>query len=75
MAQELTDQMIGTYIDDIRKLERIIEEHSAYILTINNKINNIKAIMKNNCNHIPTIDHNSMNEHTEYYCSRCLSSL
>jgi len=75
MAQQLTDQMIGTYINEIRKLEYIIEEHSAYILTINNKINNIKTIMKNNCNHIPMIDHNSMNERTEYYCSRCLSSL
>lgn len=34
-------------------------------------IKNIKKILLNNCNHVKEINHDSYNEHTEYYCSKC----
>jgi hypothetical protein len=75
MAHQLSDNIIKDYLVQIKNMELIIEEHMSYISTIQTKINNIKIIMKNNCKHIPTIDHNAMNEHTEFYCSKCLCSL
>ena len=75
MSQQLTDTMIINYIEELRNINYIINDHLSYISTLNNKIQYIKNILQNNCKHIPTIDHNSTSERTEYYCSRCLSSL
>jgi hypothetical protein len=75
MTHQLTDNMIANYFVQIKNMEDIIKEYKSYISTVQAKIDTIKTIMKNNCKHIPMIDHNAMNEHTEYYCSRCLSSL
>jgi hypothetical protein len=75
MSQQLSDIDINNYLNQINHMERIIKEYSSHIQLAQNNINNIKIIMKNKCNHTPTIDHSAMNEHTEYYCSRCMSSL
>jgi hypothetical protein len=75
MTQQLSDIDINNYLNQIKNMERIIKEYSSNIQSAQTNITNIKTIMKNNCNHIPTIDHSAMNEHTEFYCSRCMSSL
>jgi len=75
MSHQLNDNIVKDYLVQINNMELIIEEQKSYISEIQTKINTIKTFMKNNCKHIPMIDHNTMNEHTEYYCSKCLCSL
>lgn len=75
MTEQLSDATIISYINEIKKLERMVNDYKSYISIVLTKINSIKNFIRNNCNHTPTIDYSSINEHTEYHCSRCLSSL
>jgi len=45
------------------------------IIEIETNIINIKKYLLNNCDHEKIIDINSMNERTEYICTKCNSSL
>ena len=75
MSQQLSNTTIKDSLIQINYMESIINKYNSYINMIQIDINNIKLVMKNNCNHIYTIDRTAMNEHTEYCCSICLQSL
>ena len=71
----LTTEQLQFYNDLINNEYNKIYQLKHKIIEIETNIINIKKHLLDNCNHERVIDRSSINEHTEYICKKCNSSL
>jgi len=74
MSEYLSNEMIQQYLEKINQYNVAIRNNYNNITMMQNEIMHIKKILMEKCNHNKTIEHNNTNEHTEYYCSVCLTN-
>lgn len=58
----------------ITEIEKLKISYKQKIDEYNNKINYLKNILREQCNHNKVIYHDNTNEHPHYYCSICDTS-
>lgn len=63
---------ISKLIDEI---ESIKKRHKEKMDETSNNLQYLKKLLYEKCNHIKVIDHDNSDEHTQFYCSVCFSSL
>lgn len=71
MSQYLDTNDIQNYLMEIDHTFKKIDAMKNSIKEMENYINNIKELLKKNCDHNKIIDITSYNERTQYVCSKC----
>ena len=75
MSRDLDTNDIKNYLMEIDHTFKKIHAMKNNIKEMENYINNIKELLKKNCDHNKIIDITAQNEHTEYVCSKCQQNL